>query len=239
MVRLVVMAAGQAKRMGSDKLALPWKDSTVLASVVKEVLEASERLQDRGAGHGRRLELKVVARKPLVVYLPVALQERFQRAQGIWCEDEVPRPLAETIRIGLQELADEVEGIGFLPGDQVGLRSDTLLCLVETFLREKPDFLVPQVDSLAPPKLESPDESALPDEPGMTGVTGSPVIFHRRYVPELLALEGEQGGKTVLQRYKAKWATYPVETDFFADVDTPEQYSLLSGHDLGSGEASL
>ncbi|MDI6879945.1 MAG: NTP transferase domain-containing protein [Desulfitobacteriaceae bacterium] len=238
MVRLVVMAAGQARRMGRDKLALPWKDSTVLASVLEAVLKASERLQEAKAGQSS-LELRVVARKSLAAYLPDALQERFQRAQGTWCEDEVPRPLADTIRIGLQELADEIQGIAFLPGDQVGLRSDTLLRLVETFLHEKPDFLVPLADPLAPPKLESLDESALPDEPSMPGMTGSPVIFHRRYVPELLGLEGEQGGKTVLQRYKAKWATYPVETDFFADVDTPEQYSLLSGHDLGSGEASL
>ena len=42
MVRFVVMAAGQATRMGQDKLVLPWQDTTVLGYVLQTVLEAIE-----------------------------------------------------------------------------------------------------------------------------------------------------------------------------------------------------
>lgn len=202
----------------------------MLGCVLETVLAASERLQEAKAGQSS-LELRVVARKSLAAYLHDALQERFQRAQGTWCEDEAPRPLADTIRIGLQELPDEIQGIAFLPGDQVGLRSDTLRRLVETFLQERPEFLVPLVEPLnssnEPDPLDKPDP---PDKPGMPGVIGSPVIFHRRYIPELLSLEGEQGGKTVLLRHRSKWTTYPVEAGFFTDVDTPEEYIRLAAH---------
>ena len=33
------------------------------------------------------------------------------------------------------------------------------------------------------------------------GKYGNPVIFHEKYVPELLELEGDQGGKRVLNRH--------------------------------------
>lgn len=197
------MAAGLATRMGRDKLALPWKGGTVLGHVVGTVLQVIKMHQ--GQYSAGNLELYVIARQPLETYLSEAGAREFLEYGGVWKYSPSPRPLAETIGMGLLDLKDNLQSVAFIPGDQVGVSVQELAeCLSEVF-RYQPDFLVP-----------------------MAGNTpGSPVFFHSRYVPELLALQGEQGGKVILNRYPERWLKYHVEESLFFDVDTPEQYQAL------------
>jgi molybdenum cofactor cytidylyltransferase len=192
------MAAGQATRMGQDKLVMPWKDSTVLGHVLQTVLEAII-LQDAC------IEICVVARHTIEAYVSEEVRDEFKACGGIWLQVPSPKPLAETIRLGLKDLNSEVQVIGFLPGDQVGVTVQGLASCLHQVLQILPDFLVPIAEDN----------------------TGSPVFFHRRYVPELLALRGEQGGREVLNRYPERWRKYRVEESLFQDVDTPEQYDAL------------
>ena len=192
------MAAGQATRMGQDKLVMPWKDSTVLGHVLQTVLEAIE-LQDVFT------EICVVARHPIEAYVSEEGRDKLRTCRGIWRQVPSPKPLAETIRLGLKDLNSEVQVIGFLPGDQVGVTVQGLAACLRQVLQILPDFLVPIAGNNS----------------------GSPVFFHRRYVSELLALRGEQGGREVLHRYPERWRKYTVEESLFQDVDTPEQYHAL------------
>ena len=208
MVRFVVMAAGLATRMGQDKLVLPWKDTTVLGYVLQTLLEAIT-LQEQRSLVGSSLsvvsEIYVVARHPIEAYLTEDRIRIFNSYGGVWIQVLIPKPLAETIRYGLQDLNSKVQCIGFLPGDQVGITASRLAGCLQEVLQNLPDFLVPIVGDKAV----------------------SPVFFHRRYVPELLELRGERGGREVLYRYPERWWKYPVEDSFFQDVDTPEQYNTL------------
>lgn len=208
MVRFVVMAAGLATRMGQDKLAMPWKETTVLGHVLQTVLEAIE-LQDEPSWGlftlSPFIEICVVSRQPIEAYVSEKSIEKFKACRGIWFQVPSPKPLAETLRICLKDLDSEVQVIGFLPGDQVGVTAQVLAACLRKVLRILPDFLVPIAGDKA----------------------GSPVFFHRRYVPELLALRGEHGGREVLYRYPERWRVYPVEESLFQDVDTPEQYHAL------------
>ena len=95
--------------------------------------------------------------------------------------------------------------LGFIPGDQVGITAQGLAGCLQQVLQNLPDFLVPFAGDKAV----------------------SPVFFHVRYVPVLLELQGEQGGREVLYRYPERWWKYPVEESFLQDVDTPEQYHSL------------
>lgn len=219
------MAAGQATRMGQDKLLLPWRNTTVLGYVLQAALEAinlvwpelesfvgSSAVEPMSASGP---EIYVVARRPLRDYLTAAQTRRFQAAGGIWLPVPAPQPLAETIRCGLQDLRPETQYIGFLPGDQVGITAPRLADCLRQVLEHAPDFLTPVAGDKAV----------------------SPVFFHRRYVPELLELRGEQGGKAVLCRYLERWWEYPVEDGFCRDLDTPEQYqSLLEENRKGEEE---
>jgi len=207
-VRFVVMAAGQATRMGQDKLVMPWKDTTVLGYVIQTVLDAITLQEQRSlvvASLPVVNEIYVVTRKPIEAYLTENRIRMFDSYGGIWLQVPSPKPLAETIRYGLQDLNSEVQCIGFLPGDQVGITSPALADCLQQVLQNPLDFLVPIAGDKAV----------------------SPVFFHKRYVPELLDLQGEQGGREVLYRYPERWRRYPVEDDFFQDVDTPEEYNTL------------
>jgi molybdenum cofactor cytidylyltransferase len=204
------MAAGQATRMGQDKIVMPWKDTTVLGYVLQTVLEAITLQEQRSLvvpSLSVVSEIYVVARHPIEAYLTEDRIRLFNSYGGVWIQVPSPKPLAETIRYGLQDLTGEVQYIGFLPGDQVGITAQRLADCLQQVLQNLPDFLVPIAGNKAV----------------------SPVFFHRKYVPELLALQGEQGGRVVLYRYPERWWKYPVEDSFFQDVDTPEQYYALMG----------
>jgi len=203
MVRFVVMAAGLATRMGRDKLALPWNKTTVLGHVLQTVIEVIK-LQ-KNVSSQCRIEIHVVSRQPIETYVSEDGIKEFEEHGGIWNYAPSPRPLAETIKMGLQNLNSEVHSFGFLPGDQVGITVHELSACLDEVLRFFPDFLVPVAGDK----------------------TGSPVFFHRRYIPELLALQGEQGGKVVLNCYPDRWRKFVVEESLFFDVDTPEQYQAL------------
>ena len=210
MVRLVVMAAGLATRMGQDKLVLPWKNTTVLGYVIQTILEAIT-LQEQRLLEVSSItvdtEIYVVARHPIQAYFKEERIQLFNLYGGKWIQVPSPKPLAETIHFGLQHLNSKVQCIGFLPGDQVGITAQGLADCLHQVLQNLPDFLVPIAGEKA----------------------GSPVFFHRKYIPELLELRGEQGGREVLYRYPERWRKYSVEDRFFQDVDTPEQYKALLG----------
>ena len=208
MVRFVVMAAGKATRMGQDKLVMPWKKTTLLGHVLQTVLEAITLQAQRSmleSSLSEVTEIYVVARHSMEAYLTEECIRRFNFYAGTWIRVPSPKPLAETIRYGLQDLNNRVQSIGFLPGDQVGITAPRLAGCLQQVLQNLPDFLVPMVGDKAV----------------------SPVFFHRRYVPELLELRGEQGGREVLYRYPERWWKYPVEDNFHQDLDTPEQYNTL------------
>lgn len=204
------MAAGRATRMGQDKLVLPWKDTTVLGYVLQTLQEAITLQKQRSLAESSLsvlIEIYVVARHPIEAYLTEDRIRMFNSDSGVWIQVPSPKPLAETIRYGLQNLTSEIQWVGFLPGDQVGVTAQRLADCLQQVLQNRPDFLVPIIGDKA----------------------GSPVFFHRQYVPELLELRGEQGGREVLYRYPDRWWKYPVEESFFQDVDTPEQYNALQG----------
>ena len=50
---------------------------------------------------------------------------------------------------------------------------------------------------------------------------GNPVWFHRQFLPELMALEGDTGGRAVLKGYREQVVTVQVFPEELEDVDTP------------------
>jgi molybdenum cofactor cytidylyltransferase len=55
------------------------------------------------------------------------------------------------------------------------------------------------------------------------GRRGNPVLWARRYIPDMLALEGDQGARPLLDTHADAITEVPVGTDtIFADFDTPE-----------------
>ena len=59
-------------------------------------------------------------------------------------------------------------------------------------------------------------------------VTGNPVVWSRRFFPELMALEGDVGARHLIGSYGEAVAEVPVtDPAAFTDVDTPEALTAV------------
>lgn len=140
-------------------------------------------------------DLTVVSRYPEI--LQAARQRRLRAVNSPLSA----QGLSYSIRAGIQAVQplDEADFLLFVLSDQPHLTTDALRRMLE---------------------------SAIPGTLGATacfeGTPGSPTLFSARLVPELLELQGDQGGRRVLNRYPDE--TIPVELGCAAellDVDTP------------------
>ena len=58
---------------------------------------------------------------------------------------------------------------------------------------------------------------------------GNPVIFSKRYINELLSLEGDNGGKRILKRHLDDLKIVNVDNEVeLVDIDTQEEFSKLT-----------
>ena len=56
------------------------------------------------------------------------------------------------------------------------------------------------------------------------GVMGNPVIFQGKFIPELLALTGDVGGKTVVKKHLSEVFQYEADSEMsLRDIDTPQE----------------
>lgn len=115
-------------------------------------------------------------------------------------EDGVSR----TIRLGLTHLQEECDAVLFLVADQPFLRHETLLRLLAQ--GDGTHIIVPVCGAQR----------------------GNPCLFPRRYYPELLALSGDRGGRSVIRAHEDDVLCVEVDGRELLDVDTPEILAALS-----------
>jgi molybdenum cofactor cytidylyltransferase len=103
-------------------------------------------------------------------------------------------------------------GIAALPSDIDG----AIVCLGD----------MPQVDAALIDRLIGaidPDKGALIAVPVIDGKRGNPVVWSRRFFPDLMTVEGDIGARYLIGRYAEAVAEVPVDgTAALTDVDTPE-----------------
>jgi molybdenum cofactor cytidylyltransferase len=85
---------------------------------------------------------------------------------------------------------------------------------------------MPQIDAALIDKLTGaidPDKGALIVVPTIDGKRGNPVVWSRRFFPDLMMVEGDIGARHLIGRYAEAVAEVPVEgAAVLTDVDTPE-----------------
>jgi len=103
-------------------------------------------------------------------------------------------------------------GIATVPADADG----AIVCLGD----------MPQVDAGLIDRLIAafdPDRGALIVMPTVEGRRGNPVLWSRRFFPELMAIEGDVGARHFIARYSEAVVEVPLEGKAaLVDVDTPE-----------------
>ena len=90
---------------------------------------------------------------------------------------------------------------------------------------------MPQVDSALIDKLISafdPEKGALVVIPSIEGRRGNPVVWSRRFFPDLMAVQGDVGARHLIGSYAEAVAEVPVAGQgALTDVDTPESLSAV------------
>ena len=103
-------------------------------------------------------------------------------------------------------------GIAAVPADADG----AIVCLAD----------MPQVDASLLNRLTAafdPDRGALIAMPTVEGRRGNPVLWSRRFFPDLMAIEGDVGARHFIGRYSEAVVEVPLEGKAaLVDVDTPE-----------------
>lgn len=119
LVSAIVLAAGQAKRMGELKQLLPWRGSTIVEQVVDSVVASGVAETIVVTGYRGGEVAQRLAGKPV----------------KIKNNDNYKGGMSSSLICGLQALDKKSTGIMIVLGDQPALEVDTLKHLINTFCR--------------------------------------------------------------------------------------------------------
>jgi molybdenum cofactor cytidylyltransferase len=111
---------------------------------------------------------------------------------------------SSAIRTGLSALSEMFGSAIFLLADQPQVTSSLLRALVERHAQDLPAVLAPYVL----------DQRA------------NPVLFDRDTFPDLLLLEGDQGGRGIFSKFSPTYLDW-LDERLLMDVDTPDDYHRL------------
>ena len=113
--------------------------------------------------------------------------------------------LSTSLRAGLSALPADIDGALILLGDMPEVEASVLLALMAAFTGEERDL-----------------------RSGTPWPKGNPVLWGRRYFPEMMELTGDFGAKPLMARHEAQIIEVEVATDsIFHDVDAPEDLARL------------
>jgi molybdenum cofactor cytidylyltransferase len=111
---------------------------------------------------------------------------------------------SSSIRAGISGLPINIGAAVFLLADQPQVTTSVLRALVERHAQDIPAVLAPYVL----------DRRA------------NPVLFDRVTFPDLLKLEGDQGGRAIFSKFKSTYLDW-LDERLLMDVDTPDDYRRL------------
>ncbi|MFC1591364.1 molybdenum cofactor cytidylyltransferase [Thermodesulfobacteriota bacterium] len=110
------------------------------------------------------------------------------------------------VRIGIAAARQDAAGLLFMVGDQPFLSAAVIDLIISEFFRNPEKIVVPVYD----------------------GQRGSPVLFPSRCREQLLALRGDRGGRSIINRMPESVLTAAIQQSApLVDIDTPEEYRRL------------
>jgi molybdenum cofactor cytidylyltransferase len=113
---------------------------------------------------------------------------------------------SSSVAAGLRALGPDVAAAVFVLADQPDVQPATIDLLVEQHRRTLAPVIAPVY---------------------LGGQRGNPVLFDRRTFPELMALEGDTGGRLVIQRYGGDVLTVGIDTPLPQGIETIEDYRRI------------
>jgi len=113
--------------------------------------------------------------------------------------------MASSIRAGIEAVSPDASGAVILLADQPFVSAEVIDRLIEAVASDRRRIVASEHHGAATP----------------------PVYFPRAYFPELLALEGDRGARSVIQAHPRECVLVPLPESCAADIDTSEDLSAI------------
>ncbi len=128
MISAIILAAGEASRMGKLKQLLPWEDSTILGTVIKNIQES---------------ELDGQVRVVLGAESERIKEELADYNCQFLTNPDYTRGMFSSVMTGIKNLPINTTGLLFMLADQPLVTTDIYNQLISYFKKEEPLLLVP------------------------------------------------------------------------------------------------
>ena len=188
MVSAVILAAGMSQRMKEAKLFLPFKKHTIIEEVIDHA--KSSKVDEIYIVHGDDADRwrRIANNKGILpIYNP-----NYKKGQST------------SVKVGVERISRNVEGVLFLLGDQPFIRSNIINGIIDTFhRRDRASIIVPRYE----------------------GRRGNPVLFHLKWKNDLMSLTGDEGARSILIKNHDEVGYIDFHNKFYnLDIDTKEDY---------------
>jgi molybdenum cofactor cytidylyltransferase len=131
-ITAVVLAAGSSRRMGSPKLLLPWKSSTILGEVVSTIAAVGI------------LDILVVSQKALhLLDDHIQLLSKELPVRVVHNLAFKPNDMLTSLQYGLRAVNDSQDVILMVLGDQPQMQPETIDQLISKYRQTKSSIIIP------------------------------------------------------------------------------------------------
>lgn len=217
-IGVVILAAGQSKRMGVPKLLLPWKQH----SIIEEAIEAVERVdwnhKDRSTQEYVNVYKVMVVGPCSEKLVKIAKNHNF----AIVVNQNPSLGQGESLRLGVEMVVQEsnkigskdvLEGILCLVGDQPFITEQIIHNILGRFYAAK-----------------NSRKSIVVPLYGRNRSIGNPVLFGAYWIADLCQIKGDMGGRSIIRGVGADNVVHTYESTEIQgihqgfDIDTKEEY---------------
>lgn len=168
---VVILAAGFGRRFGSNKLYAEWNGVPLYKRTIKLYQNVKKKAEE-----DREMEITC----ELILVTQYEKIYEYAKEQGLKALIN-PHPelgISSTMKIGLKEALTS-DACMFAVSDQPWLKEETVIRLIKEYANSKKQMALVS----------------------RNGISGNPCIFSGRYYQDLLSLEGDRGGKRILNRH--------------------------------------
>ena len=196
-VSLIYMASGFGKRYGTNKLITEFQGEPLYLHGLLSLQKAAKLLE----------EDKIQCKLFLISQYERVLSGSFDRvpeAERIFNEDS-DQGITASLKLGTEVSRKDTDAFLYFVADQPCMRGETIAEFVRGFLKSGKGIGCVCAK----------------------GHRGSPNLFSRKYKTELLALEGDQGGRQIMQKHPEDIWMMEVDERELRDIDHPADLKQL------------